>query len=382
MKNNDWIKVEPLHCHQRLAKNTLVEKLRVASQDKRECEILLKINPAELEFFFDHAIDHIPGMVCVNALRQAALALSHLIYGVPQDYTLAINWLDAKFYSFGELGVETIVRIYLIAKKEAAGRIELSLNGVMTQADRLVMTMEGKMLALAPRLAKLIKRAKPGLQDLPAHFSRMNRETSLTVAEVHAMIEPKEFSQVCDRMEETLRHRQVSRFKLTPLYLTFDQDDSEARICLVYDDPKLLGDFLAEKIRTIPGIKATRVRLTLDGKIYPCGLEKLMDPGQGFYSAHIFLKIDPAEDDIAWEALRALPDTLAAFPVWAMRDFYEYDRDVSLRIMGKDREAIEKYLADHISGIKGVAIRQVKYMKKLVKLQDDQTLLGFAQKWL
>jgi hypothetical protein len=50
--------------------------------------------------------------------------------------------------------------------------------------------------------------------------------------------------------------------------------------------------------------------------------------------------------------------------------------------MGKDREAIEKYLADHISGIKGVAIRQVKYMKKLVKLQDDQTLLGFAQKWL
>ena len=48
MKNDNWLDVEPVHCHQRIAKNTLVSKLRAVSADKAEYELLMKFNPLNL----------------------------------------------------------------------------------------------------------------------------------------------------------------------------------------------------------------------------------------------------------------------------------------------------------------------------------------------
>ena len=76
-----WLSVEPTHCHQRWINNTLVEKVRFVFDKKNHFEILHRFVPEALPFFFfDHEIDHLPGMLEISAARQGAVAVSHLLY--------------------------------------------------------------------------------------------------------------------------------------------------------------------------------------------------------------------------------------------------------------------------------------------------------------
>jgi len=50
-KDNTWLPVEPVHCHQRMKEHTLVEKIRFVSADGNQFEILHRFVPEELPFF-------------------------------------------------------------------------------------------------------------------------------------------------------------------------------------------------------------------------------------------------------------------------------------------------------------------------------------------
>ena len=383
MTEKKWISVDPIHCHQRLPKNTLVDKLRILSDDKSECELLLKIKPKELDFFFDHEIDHIPGMVEVNALRQSALALAHLVYDVPMNYVAVIDWLDVQLYSFGELNIETIANIRLAEKKQAVNRMEFVLDGLLLQGSNLLMRMKGKLIAFSPEFAKKIRYKKATVNDVAKATRQPElKQAEQSVVEIHIIIKPQEFEQACEAIDRTLRNKAINKYGLVPLYYTFDEEDNEARICLLFIDPKLLGDFVVEKIRRIKGVEGTQVRLTLDGKVYPKGVIALTEAKEELVASHIFLKVDPVLDDSVWHSLSLLPSTSEVFPTWCMRDFYDYDRDISLRVMGESKNAIGKYITNHIKTIKGISVIRIKFMKKLIKIQSDQYLLDIAKKWI
>ena len=157
---NKWIDVKPVHCHKRLAKNTLISKLRIISKDLRRCEILLKFDPADLGFFYDHEIDHLPGMLEVCALRQCSLALAHIVYGIPSDYVTVLDWFTIKLHNYGELEPATRVESTLLEWREGKNKTELLLEGLMMQEDYPVSKMEGKLVAMAPRLAAKIRHRK------------------------------------------------------------------------------------------------------------------------------------------------------------------------------------------------------------------------------
>jgi hypothetical protein len=157
---NTWIEVKPVHCHKRLEENTLVQKLRPISKDKKQCELLLKFNPTELGFFFDHEIDHLPGLLQICALRQCSLALAHLVYDVPQDYVTILDWIKVKLYNYGELDKESVVKSSLLEDEREKNRIILVLEGLLVQEDYPVIRMRGKLVALSPLLAGKIRRRK------------------------------------------------------------------------------------------------------------------------------------------------------------------------------------------------------------------------------
>ena len=157
---NTWIEVKPVHCHKRLNENTLVQKLRSVSGDKKQCELLLKFNPTELSFFFDHEIDHLPGLLQICALRQCSLALAHLVYDVPQDYVTVLDWIKVKLYNYGELDKESIVKSSLLEERREKNRTVLVLEGLLVQEDCPVIRMRGKLIALSPLLAEKIRRKK------------------------------------------------------------------------------------------------------------------------------------------------------------------------------------------------------------------------------
>ena len=59
---------------------------------------------SEHPFFFEHPLDHYPGLMLVEAGRQFGTAVAHLLYGVPSDTSFILNGLRVDFTHFAELG--------------------------------------------------------------------------------------------------------------------------------------------------------------------------------------------------------------------------------------------------------------------------------------
>lgn len=143
------MKVLPIHCHQRLEENTLVESIEGDI-------ILLNFKDKNLDFFYDHEIDHIPGMLEICALRQCALALAHLVYEVPMDYEIVLNWLNVNLCNYGKLDKTTTVKYTLLEQKRNKNTVILEMEGHMFQDDKLLVSMTGKLMALNQKLKKRI----------------------------------------------------------------------------------------------------------------------------------------------------------------------------------------------------------------------------------
>ena len=165
IKINRWINVAPIHCHQCLPENTLVTKLRAISKDRVFTEVMFKFTPPKLKFFFDHKIDHLPGMLEICAMRQACLALSHLIYGVPMSFITVLDHLEVKMYNYGELDKQTFAKGKLLNIYRNKYRIIIDLEGVMLQEDYPVMKMKGKLVTLHPAIVEKFRYKKVSYKE-------------------------------------------------------------------------------------------------------------------------------------------------------------------------------------------------------------------------
>lgn len=160
-----WIDVAPIHCHQRDIANQLVNSVRPLSADGREVEAKLKFVPEQLPFFFDHRIDHLPGMLETNALRQLALASAHLVFRAPMDYVALAGWFKIKFYSYGELDTETRARLTLVDTKHTQFRQEYVVSMIMHQGDTKIMRFDGLLIMMHPKLAHRMRHLKIRMDD-------------------------------------------------------------------------------------------------------------------------------------------------------------------------------------------------------------------------
>jgi hypothetical protein len=161
-----WQFVRPIHCHQRLRENTLVRKIRACSSDNKLTQAVFNFQPDKLRFFFDHRIDHLPGMLEVNAMRQGALAVTHLIYGVPLDSIAVLEWLEIKFYNYGELDIQTSANSRILEIKRSGQKVTLTLEALMLQGQFPLVKVCGKLLMLSPPIAAKLRHKKMDLKNL------------------------------------------------------------------------------------------------------------------------------------------------------------------------------------------------------------------------
>jgi len=171
-------------------------------------------------------------------------------------------------------------------------------------------------------------------------------------------------------------------FSLVPLYVNSDIEDTQLRICLQIEDPERLEKFIVERIRKIKGVDATRVRLTLNGQIFPEGLNAMAKMSGQEFSCHIFVNTAAGEDEQVWEGLRRLKKDGDVFPVWIFRDFYEFDRAVTVRLIGKDVKLLRQYVEKHVGNIKGVNSWRLKFMHSVTQILENDLLLELARNWL
>jgi hypothetical protein len=105
-------------------------------------------------FFFEHQLDHVPGLMLVEAGRQVATAIPHLFLKVPFGPAFIMNEVSFSFSCFAELNTPTYLRCTvddLVLKHDRL--IGMSFKGRFLQCEVEIASLKGRMSVLyAPKL--------------------------------------------------------------------------------------------------------------------------------------------------------------------------------------------------------------------------------------
>lgn len=90
-----YIAVTPRDCHKTLKQNALIRSARSCSENRYELQAA--VDYEQENFFFDHEILHIPGMLISCMLRQGILVIAHLFYDVPYSHRFILDEVHMNF---------------------------------------------------------------------------------------------------------------------------------------------------------------------------------------------------------------------------------------------------------------------------------------------
>ncbi len=109
-----------VHKHQQ--SNVFVSRAERIGEDPDEIIGQLAL-PADHPFFFEHPLDHFPGLMLIEAGRQFGTTVAHQIYGVPFETAFILNGLRIDFTSFAELGKPVFVNSTVSEKEFKRGML-------------------------------------------------------------------------------------------------------------------------------------------------------------------------------------------------------------------------------------------------------------------
>lgn len=104
----NFIRVEPKHCHKVLEKNKFIT---AASQiDQYQFELIGDVDHRNEDFFFDHEIDHIPGMALACMIRQSVLVITHNFLDIPYEYKFIMDDIAVRYFDRAHLDISMRVK--------------------------------------------------------------------------------------------------------------------------------------------------------------------------------------------------------------------------------------------------------------------------------
>ena len=123
--------------------NVLIGEIRRTSAQPEEFECEMIVDPHQA-FFFEHPLDHVPGMMFTEAGRQVGIAISHLFLNVPFGTQFISREFRIWFDSFADLTDPIIVRSRFRDKHFRHGALsEATSQGEFLQNGKVVCRMEG-----------------------------------------------------------------------------------------------------------------------------------------------------------------------------------------------------------------------------------------------
>jgi len=111
-------------------------------------------------FFFEHPLDHYPGLMMVEAGRQLGTAVAHLFYGVPRDSVFVLNGMTVDFTTFAELGRPVYVNSTVSDKKfKRDALLGMFYEGHFVQNEEEIGYMSGRWTIYPRRAIERMRRA-------------------------------------------------------------------------------------------------------------------------------------------------------------------------------------------------------------------------------
>lgn len=136
-------------------------------------------------FFFEHPLDHVPGLMLIEGTRQVGTAISHLFYDVPFDLAFILNRLDVRFTNFAELTSPVAAQLTIVDKTYRHQRLSaLACHSQWLQDGRSIGTMDAQWSFSSPavlsRLRQNAATAAPAAPARPNNRSTPPRATDAT----------------------------------------------------------------------------------------------------------------------------------------------------------------------------------------------------------
>ncbi len=106
-------KIDEKYVHKAERENVVISDIRRVDDSGNnvfECRLVFDHN---LPFFFEHYIDHVPGLLLIEAARQMKTAVSHIYYGIGFDHSFILCSNGAVFKDFVELDSPVTLRLVM-----------------------------------------------------------------------------------------------------------------------------------------------------------------------------------------------------------------------------------------------------------------------------
>lgn len=150
--------------HKAELRNVFVERVDqvLPSRDGHERFLVTFVIEPDHPFFFEHPIDHAPGLMLVEGLRQACTAISHLFYGVPFGLAFILDSLDVKFARFAELSSPVCASITMTEKHYRRERLTaLASCSEWLQDGQSIGSMDARWSFAQPAVLARLRRQTP-----------------------------------------------------------------------------------------------------------------------------------------------------------------------------------------------------------------------------
>ncbi len=147
--------------HKHHQENVFISRFEPLDDDHPDEFIGQLALPESHPFFFEHPLDHVPGLMLVEAGRQLGTAVAHVHYGVPVgDSVFILNEMTVDFTSFAELGKPVFVNSTVSEKKLKRGALtEMFYQGNFVQSEAPIGFMSGRWHIYPKRAMKRMRRA-------------------------------------------------------------------------------------------------------------------------------------------------------------------------------------------------------------------------------
>jgi hypothetical protein len=111
-------------------------------------------------FFFEHPLDHYPGLMLVEAGRQFGTAVAHQVYGVPLEAIFTLNGVTVEFNNFAELDVPVFVNSQVSEKQYKRGAlVGMLYSGHFIQNEKPVGFMSGRWIMYSKKVMERMRRS-------------------------------------------------------------------------------------------------------------------------------------------------------------------------------------------------------------------------------
>jgi hypothetical protein len=136
-----------------------VAPLGPARPDEHAAELAL--DPAH-PYHFEHAQDHVPGMMLIEAGRQLAMAIAHIYYDVSFDAVFVLENMHSSFTRFADLGAPVFMHARAYDLEYRRNRLTaMSSAGLYIQNGEVLGELGGRWTMLDRQLLERMLRRRP-----------------------------------------------------------------------------------------------------------------------------------------------------------------------------------------------------------------------------